>query len=145
MTISFHRRGEDEKTDRAWDSVRAALDELKEIEEKEFSVPVDEMEEEDDAASVRSQYREEEGASIRELEEEEEADTEALREADEMPMEPASEPAESAPKVRFRTSNVLSGAVSQLTHAYKVDVAGSAPFNLVLRTKRKGMHQQEQQ
>jgi hypothetical protein len=52
MTISFHPRGEDEETDQAWDSLRDALDELKEIEEKEFSLAEEETEEEDDAAFV---------------------------------------------------------------------------------------------
>lgn len=52
MMISFHRRGEDEETGQAWDSLRDALDELKEIEEKKFGLAEEEMDEEDDAAFV---------------------------------------------------------------------------------------------
>ena len=78
MTISFHRRGRDEKTDRAFYSLRKALDELEEMEQQEFGVPEEEMEEEDDAASAGPQSHEAEGAFMRKLEEGEEADTEAF-------------------------------------------------------------------
>jgi hypothetical protein len=78
MTVSFHRRGRDEKTDRAFDSLREALNELKEMEQKEFGVPEEEMEEEDDAASAESQSHEEEAAFMRKLEDGKEADTEVL-------------------------------------------------------------------
>ena len=69
MAISFHRRGEDEETDQAWDSLREALDELKEMEETEFDVSEGEMVEEYDDASVNSQSHEEDGHFIRNLEE----------------------------------------------------------------------------
>jgi len=75
MTISFHHRGRDEKTDRAFDSLRAALDDLKEMGKKEFGVPEEEAEEEDDAAYAESQSQEEQSAPLRELEEGDEADT----------------------------------------------------------------------
>ena len=45
MTISFHRRGEDEETDQAFDDLREALDELKKMEQKEFGVPKEATEE----------------------------------------------------------------------------------------------------
>ena len=50
--MSIHHRGEDEETDQAFDSLRETLDELKEIEEKEFGLAEEEMDEEDDAAFV---------------------------------------------------------------------------------------------
>ena len=89
MTISFHRRGEDEERDKAFDDLREALDELKEMEGKEFGNPEEMIEEKDSAALVEAQSRDEEGAFVREQEEGEEADTEALRKADERAMNPA--------------------------------------------------------
>jgi hypothetical protein len=116
MTISFHRRGRDEKTDRAFDALHKALDELKMMEEKEFGVSEEEMEEEDDAASVESQSHEEEGASIRKLEAGEEADTEALRKQDEMAMDRTSYSAEHMTEVSSYVFEGTFWTVSQLTH-----------------------------
>ena len=109
MTISFHRRDEDEETDQTFDDLRETLDELKEMEE--------ETEEEGDAASVEAQSHEEESGSPRELEEGDEADTDALRKPDEMAMVPASHPDERTPEVRSPDLEGNFWTVSQLTHA----------------------------
>lgn len=100
MTISFHRRGKNEETDEAFDSLRESLDELKEMEEKEFGTSV---EGKGDAGLVEAQWRSEDSAALRELEEGEETDGEALRKADELAMLPENWPVERAPKVSLHT------------------------------------------
>lgn len=99
MKVSFHPRGRDEERGQDWDSVRASLDHLKVLGEEEFGVPAKAVEEEDDAASVEAQSHKEEGAFFRELKEGDEADTEALRKADELTMDPVSDPAKRNPQV----------------------------------------------
>lgn len=138
MTISFHRRGRDESTDRAFDSLRAALDDLKETERKEFGVAGEEMEEEDDAASAEAQSHEEEGAFIRELEQGEKADSEDLHKPDEMAMDPDNHPAKRSPKVNFRTFADRFCVVSQLTRAMQIKMpeAASVTFSPVLATQQ---------
>lgn len=101
MTISFHRRGRDEETDQAFDALRESLDELKEMEQKEFGISTEETAEKDDAAFVEAYSREDEGAFFRELEDGEEVDIDVLCKADEMAMDPANYPVERDSKVSF--------------------------------------------
>jgi len=65
--VSFHRKGISEKTDRAFDLLRKALDELSEMEHKEFGSPTERTEGKDGAALVAAQACEEESDSTREF------------------------------------------------------------------------------
>jgi len=148
--ISSHHWGKDEDTDEAFTSVHESLDELKEMEEKEFGVAVESREEKDGTTFVEAQSRDEESAFDREQEEGEKADIEALRKADKMVMDPANYPAERNPNVScgWDTPQALCLSTSQSANSCRLRrprLQLRLPEFCCVRNRMGRIHQQQQQ
>lgn len=88
MTRSVHGMGADADIDEALDELRDALDDLKEMEIKEWNVALEDLTKEDDSGLVHALSHAEEPTSRHHHEED---DPEALRVADELAMNPPEE------------------------------------------------------
>jgi hypothetical protein len=81
MIRSFHQVGRDAEVDKAFDALRGALDELKQMEIDEFDIPEEKNEESDSSASVQAETSGEDQAPLAVPENE---DPDALQKADEI-------------------------------------------------------------
>jgi multidrug efflux pump subunit AcrB len=133
MTRGSHRVGRDPEVDEAFDALREALDELKQMEIEEFGVPEEEIEEKDNAALVQAEASAEETAALAAAEND---ISEALNEADKLAaLQSEDHEKHATPKV-WLASTILRRAYSNLHRSVSVRQLSRPPRRSFPRSKR---------
>jgi hypothetical protein len=133
MTRSFHQIGRDSEIDEAFDALREALDELKQMEIEEFGVPEEEIEESDSNALVKAEPEAGDEAALAALEVD---DPDAMKEADELAALQAEDHGDhSTPKIRLAPA-ILRRPYSNLHRSMSVRLLLRPPTLSFLCSKR---------